>query len=111
MPAPDAISDPVGETPGAVEIGFDKTAHANCSAILFDNLARNPDRLAITGPMGSLTYRELCAEAARWGNAFAAFGLRRGERIAFFLDDTAGLPRRPFSAQCERASCRCCSTP
>jgi benzoate-CoA ligase family protein len=84
-PILDPVPDPV---PGAREIGFEKDRHANCSAILWDNLARNPDKVAITGPGGMLTYAELVAEAARWGNAFAEFGLRRGERIPFFLDDS-----------------------
>jgi len=93
------ISDPVGDnTPGAVEIGFDKAAHPNCSAILFDNLPAHADRIAVTGPAGTLTYAGLCAEAARWGNAFQAFGLVRGERIAFFLDDTPTYPAAFFGA-------------
>lgn len=97
-PAP-AIVDPVGDdTPGAAEIGFDKTNHANCSAILWDNLARNPDKVAVTGPAGTLTYRDLVGEAARWGNAFLAAGLRRGERIPFFLDDTPAYPAAFFGA-------------
>ncbi len=81
--------DPVGpETPGALEIGFDKAAHPNASAILFDNLLRDPDATAVTGPMGTRSFAELCADAAQWGNAMAAFGLKRAERIAFFTDDT-----------------------
>jgi benzoate-CoA ligase family protein len=96
---PPAITDPVGEgTAGAAEIGFDKSAHPNCSAILWDNLARNPDKLALTGPAGNMTYRDLVAEAARWGNAFIAAGLRRGERIPFFLDDTPAYPAAFFGA-------------
>lgn len=92
------IVDPVGDTAGAREIGFNKSAHANCSVILFDNLQRNPEKTAITGPLGSLTYRELCADAARWGHALAAFGLERGARIAFFLDDTPAYPAAFFGA-------------
>ncbi|UIK14116.1 benzoate-CoA ligase family protein (plasmid) [Rhizobium leguminosarum] len=93
------ISDPVGDNvPGAVEIGFDKSAHPNCSSILWDNLARNPDKLAVIGPIGSLTYAELVAEASRWGNAFIAAGLQRGERIPFFLDDTPACPAAFFGA-------------
>ena len=38
--------------------------------------------------MGSLSYRALIAEAAQWGNAVVRAGLQRGDRIAFFLDDT-----------------------
>ncbi|MFD2857183.1 benzoate-CoA ligase family protein [Seohaeicola zhoushanensis] len=92
------IADPVGETRGAAEIGFDKAAHPNCSAILWDNLGRNPDKLALTGPAGDMTYRALCAEAARWGNALKAFGLAQGERVALFLDDTPAYPAAFFGA-------------
>ncbi|MEM8822603.1 MAG: benzoate-CoA ligase family protein [Pseudomonadota bacterium] len=81
--------DPVaGDIAGAREIGFAKSAHRNCADILWQNLTRNPDKIALTGPVGELTYRELIAEAARWGNAFLRAGLGRGERIAFVLDDT-----------------------
>lgn len=83
------IVDPVTEpSPGAIEIGFEKPKHNNCSEILWQNLHRNPDSVALIGPHGQLTYRELITEAARWGNAFIAAGLQRGERIAFLLDDT-----------------------
>ncbi len=92
-------ADPVPDnTPGALEIGFDKTVHSNCSAILWDNLDRNPDKPAVIGPAGTLTYQELVAEAARWGNAFLAAGLKRGERIPFFLDDTPVYPAAFFGA-------------
>lgn len=91
--------DPVADdAPGAREIGFDRRAHPNCSAVLWDNLERNPDRPAVTGPAGTLSYRDLIAEAARWGHAFAAAGLRRGERIAFFLDDSPVYPAAFFGA-------------
>ncbi|MGG7564587.1 benzoate-CoA ligase family protein [Rhodovulum sp. DZ06] len=86
--AEDPIVDPVADDlPGAVEIGYRRADHPNCSEILWQNLARNPDKTAVTGPGGTLSYAELIAEASRWGHAFARFGLRRGERIAFFLDD------------------------
>ncbi|MCG8492781.1 MAG: AMP-binding protein, partial [Sneathiellales bacterium] len=94
-----AIKDPVAEkTSGAQEIGFDRDAHPNCSTILWDNLERNPDKLALTGPAGDMTYRELISEAARWGNAFKKAGLNRGERIAFFLEDTPVYPAAFFGA-------------
>lgn len=96
---PDLIIDPVGDsTPGAAEIGYDKSAHPNCSETLWQNLDRNPEKAAVIGPMGSLTYRELIAEAARWGNAFIAAGLARGERIPFFMDDTPAYPAAFFGA-------------
>lgn len=86
-PVAGAIADPVGEAPGSAEIGFAKADHPNASAVLFDNLTRAPDAIALTGPCRTLTYAQLCARAARWGHAFAAQGLRRGDRIAFLLDD------------------------
>lgn len=93
------MTDPVADdAPGAVEIGFDRSAHPNCSNILWENLTRNPDKAAVIGPAGAFTYAELTAEAARWGNAFASYGLRRGERIAFFLDDTPVFPAAFFGA-------------
>lgn len=92
------ITDPVGETAAAKEIGFDKAQHANCSAILFDNLQRNPESVAVTGPLGTLTYRELCAQACRWGNALTACGLQRGARVVLFLDDTPTYPAVFFGA-------------
>lgn len=97
-PAP-AIADPVApDAPGAREIGFDKAAHRNCSSMLWRNLDRNPDNIAVVGPLGRLSYRELIAEAARWGNAFSRAGLTRGDRIAFFLDDTPAYPAAFYGA-------------
>ena len=98
-PSPEAITDPVpADTPGSVEIGFEKSAHPNCSEILWQNLSRNPDKTALVGPGGTLTYAELIAEAGRWGNAFSRMGLTRGERIAFFLDDTPVFPAAFYGA-------------
>jgi len=93
-----AVTDPVGDAPGAREIGFDKTNHPNCSAVLWDNLARNPEKLALTGPGGDVSYAALCARAARWGHAFRAQGLVQGDRIAMVLDDTAEYPAAFFGA-------------
>jgi benzoate-CoA ligase family protein len=67
---------------------FDRSAHTNCSAILFDNLTRNPDKPALIGDFGALTYGALCALAARWGQAFIAEGLQKSDRILFLLADT-----------------------
>ncbi len=93
------VSDPVpADVPGAAEIGFDKALHSNCSDILWQNLTRNPDKTAILSPTERLSYAELIAQAARWGNALAAAGAKRGERIAFFLDDTPSYPAAFFGA-------------
>ena len=94
-----STADPVDEvTETSAAIGFSRLDHANCSAILWDNLERNPDKVAVTGPAGSLTYAQLVAAAAQWGNAFLQFGLRRGDRIPFLLDDTPVYPAAYFGA-------------
>lgn len=94
------IADHVPSTsPGAREIGFAIPARYNASRILFDNLAKdNGDRLALTGPAGQRSYRELCADACRWGHGFASLGLDRGDRILLFLDDTPAYPAAFFGA-------------
>src|SRR4029453_3984614 len=84
---------------GAREIGFAVPEQYNASRILFDNLARgNGARLALTGPAGHRSYAELCAEAAQWGNGFLSLGLKRGDRVLLFLDDTPAYPAPFFGA-------------
>src|SRR5262245_61397795 len=84
---------------GAREIGFAVPEQYNASRILFDNLARgNGARLALTGPGGQRSYAELCAEAAQWGNGFLSLGLKRGDRVLLFLDDTPAYPAAFFGA-------------
>jgi len=94
------ITDQVPQdAPGAREIGFALPARYNASRILFDNLGNgNAERIALTGPAGTRTYRELCAEAARWGHGFQSLGLKRGDRILLFLDDTPAYPATFFGA-------------
>src|SRR6201992_4378704 len=71
----------------------------NASRVLFDNLTKGSgERLALTGPAGQRTYAELCAEACRWGNGFISLGLKRGDRILLFLDDTPAYPAAFFGA-------------
>jgi benzoate-CoA ligase family protein len=95
-----SIDDPVRpDSAGAREIGFAIGERYNASRILFDNLARGRgDKLALTGPAGNLTYRELCEQACRWGNGFTSLGLKRGDRILMFLDDTPAYPAAFFGA-------------
>jgi benzoate-CoA ligase family protein len=94
------IADPVpADSAGAREIGFSLPARYNASEILFANLVLGRgDRLAVTGPAGRRTYRELCEEAARWGNLLLSLGLRRGDRVLMFLDDTPCYPAAFFGA-------------
>jgi benzoate-CoA ligase family protein len=84
---------------GAREIGFQIPERYNASRVLFDNLVKgNGDRPALIGPAGSLTYKQLCDGACRWGNGFASLGLKRGDRILLFLDDTPAYPAAFFGA-------------
>ncbi len=95
-----AIADQVPrDNAGAREIGFAVPEQYNASRILFDNVARgNGARLALIGPGGTRSYAELCAEAARWGHGFLSLGLKRGDRILMFLDDTPAYPAAFFGA-------------
>ena len=87
------------DSEGAREIGFSVPETYNASRILFDNLDKgNSNRLALTGPLGPVTYRELCAGASRWGHALISLGLRRGDRVLMFLDDTPAYPAAFFGA-------------
>jgi benzoate-CoA ligase family protein len=87
------------DSAGAREIGFSVPDRYNASRILFDNLAEGRgDRPALTGPAGSRSYAELCAEACRWGNGFVSLGLKRGDRVLMFLDDTPAYPAAFFGA-------------
>jgi benzoate-CoA ligase family protein len=95
-----AIADAVpADSPGAQEIGFTIPERYNASRILFDNLGNGRgDRMALTGPAGTRSYAELCAEASRWGHGFLSLGLARGDRILMFLDDTPAYPAAFFGA-------------
>lgn len=94
------IADQVpADSAGAAEIGFSIPERYNASDILFANLEQGRgDRLAVTGPCGQRTYSELCADAARFGNALLSLGLKRGDRVLMFLDDTPVYPAAFFGA-------------
>jgi benzoate-CoA ligase family protein len=94
------IADRVpSNSPGAAEIGFTIPERYNASRILFDNLGNGRgDRLALTGPAGTRSYRELCAEASRWGHGFQSLALKPGDRILMFTDDTPAYPAAFFGA-------------
>src|SRR6266478_7064016 len=94
------VADSVpSDSPGALEIGFTIPQQYNASRILFDNLPRGRGgRIALTGPAGTRSYAELCAEASRWGHGFLSLGLKRGDRVLMFLDDTPAYPAAFFGA-------------
>jgi hypothetical protein len=85
------IADPVADdAPGAREIGFAPPERYNASAILYDNLARRADSIAVLCGERRVTYRELCALADRvecgftcsiWTNELAT-----AHRIAMAVD-------------------------
>jgi acetyl-CoA synthetase len=95
-PIMDCVPD---DSPGAREIGFSVPDRYNASAILFDNLtAGRGERVAVTGPGGTRTYRELCTDAAKLGNGLLSLGCGRGDRVLLFLDDTPAYPAAFFGA-------------
>ena len=97
--APHPLHDPVPDTaPPCAEIGFQRADYANCADILWQNLARNPNSVAVTGPLGTLSYAQLVGLAAAWGHGFLSMGLPRGARIAFFLDDTPSFAAAFYGA-------------
>ena len=98
--SPFILADQVpSDSAGAREIGFANSERYNASRILFDNLAAGRgDRLAVIGPLGARTYAELCAEASRWGHGLTSLGLKRGDRVLMFLDDTPAYPAAFFGA-------------
>ncbi len=58
------------------------------------------------GPGGDAQLcRAFAREAARWGNGSQSLGLKRGDRVLLFLDDTPAYPAAFFGAV-RRASCR-----
>ena len=86
------------DAPGTREIGFSTPERYNASAILYDNLAANGWRPAVTGPAGTRTYAELAADAAAFGAGLLSLGLQRGDRVLLFLDDTPAYPAALFGA-------------
>jgi len=96
---PEIVDHVPADNPGAREIGFSVPERYNASRVLFDNLAKGfGDKLALTGPAGARSYAQLCADAARWGHGFLSLGLKRGDRILLFLDDTPAYPAAFFGA-------------
>jgi benzoate-CoA ligase family protein len=83
---------------GNREIGFTVPGRYNASAILFDNLKGRGHRCAVTGPSGSRTYAQLAADASALGAGLLSLGLRRGDRVLLFLDDTPTYPAALFGA-------------
>jgi len=96
----DTIVDHVpGNAPGAQEIGFEIAEHYNASEILFANLvAGRADKVAIFTATGNTSYGELCAKAAKCGNALKSLGLVAGDRVLLLLNDTASYPAVFFGA-------------
>jgi len=94
-PTSDRVPD---DAPGNREIGFSVPSRYNASAILFDNLTGAADRCAVTGPTGSRSYAELAAEACAFGAGLLSLGLRPGDRVLLFLDDTPAYPAALFGA-------------
>ena len=96
--APTVADQVPRDAPCNAEIGFAVPPRYNASAILFDNLMASSGRCALTGPAGSRTYAELAADACCFGAGLLSLGLRRGDRVLLFLDDTPAYPAAVFGA-------------
>ena len=93
------IVDPVPrETSGAREIGFAVPERYNASSLLYDNLARHPDKVALVCGERRLTYAALAALADKAGAGMRRMGLARGGRVLMLLDDTPEYVAAIFGA-------------
>ena len=86
------------DAPGATEIGFEVPEIYNASEILFRNLERHGDKVAIYSTAGNASYADLCRGACRVGHALGSLGLEHGARILLLLDDTSVYPMAFFGA-------------
>ena len=87
------------DSAGAREIGFAVPENYNASRILFDNLAEGRgDKPALIGPAGTRSYAELAPKPAAGATALPSLGLKRGDRVLLFLDDTPAYPAAFFGA-------------
>lgn len=83
----------------ADEINFRLPDLYNASTILFDNLNHGRgDHVALYCNDDQVTYAALCAKAERAGVGLSALGLKKGDRVIFFLDDTPVYPIAFFGA-------------
>ena len=55
---------------------------------LQDAARRVPEKVALTSGSVSLTYREISERASSWASYLLANGLRKGERVAIYLDNS-----------------------
>ncbi|MGH2793673.1 MAG: amino acid adenylation domain-containing protein [Actinomycetota bacterium] len=54
--------------------------------LLRTSASRHPDRIAVEDGDRSITYRELSQRANRLANLLISLGVRRGDRVGFYLD-------------------------
>ena len=93
------IADPVlPDTPGAREIGFRVGARYNASALLYDNVARHPDKVALVCGERKLSYAALAGLADKAGAGMQRMGLARGGRVLMLMDDTPEYVAAIFGA-------------
>src|SRR5467141_3035383 len=73
--------------------------HFNVAAHFLEAPARrHPERVAIVGEPGKVTYGELAALANRAGNALRSNGVSRGDRVLIVLPDSAEFVAAFFGA-------------
>ena len=78
---------------------FDLPDRYNASAILFDNLeAGRGSKIAIRCGDATVSYGDLCDDAARVGNGLRDLGVSAGSRVLLLLLDTPRFPAAFFGA-------------
>ena len=94
------IADAVpSDSPGALEIGFTIPQAIQCQPHPVRQSFPRPRRPAgADRPGRERSYADLCAEASRWGHGLQSLGLKRGDRVLMFLDDTPAYPAAFFGA-------------
>jgi benzoate-CoA ligase family protein len=93
------IVDPVPrDAPGAQEIAFSVPDRYNASSLLYDNLGRAPDKVALVCGERTLSYAALAALADKAGAGMRSMGLARGGRVLMLLDDTPEYVAAIFGA-------------
>ena len=90
-----ASTDPVSlDALGTRQIGFDRARHTNCSEVFWQNLERNPNATALTGPSGAVTYVELIESASRWGTRLETLVSKLVSELFYFWMTRLFIP--PF---------------
>jgi 2-polyprenyl-6-methoxyphenol hydroxylase-like FAD-dependent oxidoreductase len=97
--APARIVDPVPrDAPGAREVAFTVPERYNASSLLYENVERRPDKIALLCGERAVSYAQLAALADKAGAGMRSMGIARGGRVLMLLDDTPEYVAAIFGA-------------